>query len=103
MAKFTDPQWFYDRQYVILKLRWAIQKTNLSFTSSFGCADHEMGDYIDSINHCGCSNTDDRSSNVGCTCIMVIQVTHILWVDVKIWMSANSRKIIIADNKEALV
>ncbi|KAG2320251.1 hypothetical protein Bca52824_013464 [Brassica carinata] len=68
VAKFTDPQWFYDRQYVILQLRWAIQKTNLSFTNSLGCGRSELSHYIDGINHCGCSNTDDESSNVGCAC-----------------------------------
>ncbi|KAL0797363.1 hypothetical protein Bca101_052537 [Brassica carinata] len=55
-------------QYVILQLRWAIQKTNLSFTNSLGCGRSELSHYIDGINHCGCSNTDDESSNVGCAC-----------------------------------
>ncbi|CAF2261806.1 BnaA08g28120D [Brassica napus] len=65
VAKFTDPQWFYDRQYVILQLRWAIPMTNLSFVNSLRCPMHQ---YINSINPCGCSNTDDGSSNVGCAC-----------------------------------
>uniref|UniRef100_M4EP76 Protein kinase domain-containing protein n=1 Tax=Brassica campestris TaxID=3711 RepID=M4EP76_BRACM len=68
VAKFTDPQWFYDRQYVILQLRWAIPMTNLSFVNSLRCADYLVGQYIDGINPCGCSNTDDESSNVGCAC-----------------------------------
>ncbi|KAH0861920.1 hypothetical protein HID58_079131 [Brassica napus] len=68
VAKFTDLQWFYDRQYVILQLRWAIPMTNLSFVNSLRCAHYEMLQYIDGINPCGCSNTDDGSSNVECAC-----------------------------------
>ncbi|KAF2620637.1 hypothetical protein F2Q68_00038321, partial [Brassica cretica] len=70
VAKFTDPQWFYNRQYVILQLRWAIPMTNLSFVNSLRCAHYEMLQYIDGINPCGCSNTDDgRAMRQGGTCV----------------------------------
>ncbi|CAN6893106.1 unnamed protein product [Brassica oleracea] len=84
VAKFTDLQWFYDRQYVILQLRWAIPMTNLSFVNSLRCAHYEMLQYIDGINPCGCSNTDDGSSNVECACNDGYTGNPYIMVDVKV-------------------
>ncbi|KAF8081155.1 hypothetical protein N665_0902s0009 [Sinapis alba] len=65
-VKVTDPKWFYNRQYVILQLRWAIQITNLSFINSLGCT---MGYSSSSISPCICmNNTKDKISSVGCEC-----------------------------------
>ncbi|XP_013602632.1 PREDICTED: wall-associated receptor kinase-like 9 isoform X1 [Brassica oleracea var. oleracea] len=65
-GKVTDPNWFYDRQYVRLQLRWAIQMKNLSFINSLGCT---MGHSSSSVSPCICvNNTNDQISSVGCAC-----------------------------------
>ncbi|XP_009111225.1 wall-associated receptor kinase-like 9 [Brassica rapa] len=65
-AKVTDPNWFYDRQYVTLQLRWAIQMKNLSFINSLGCT---TGHSSSSVIPCICmNNTNDKISSVSCAC-----------------------------------
>ncbi|KAG2320252.1 hypothetical protein Bca52824_013465 [Brassica carinata] len=65
-GKLTEPKWFYDRQYAILQLRWAIPMTNLSFINSMGCT---MGYSSSSVSPCICTNnTNDQISSLGCAC-----------------------------------
>ncbi|KFK42837.1 hypothetical protein AALP_AA1G045500 [Arabis alpina] len=69
-TELHEPQWFYDRQYVILQLRWAIPMTNLSFIKSLGCVDGHlnMTRNYNIQDSCTCYKSNDRIISIGCVC-----------------------------------
>ncbi|KFK42836.1 hypothetical protein AALP_AA1G045300, partial [Arabis alpina] len=63
-----NPQWFYDRQYVILQLRWVIPMTNLSFIKPLGCRDTaDRIKYGSTIAPCAC-DINYLITGIGCGC-----------------------------------